>query len=323
MNKQELNNAFESFNPTEEQKQRMLANIMTQKSAMSKTSPHIWRKIYIPACGVAAAVIMFAVIYGNMTPKDITNGSYVVQNTDADVSVVSEYTENAEKNDDFPQTATKENIPNVEKSPKANINKPNENISGKVDAVKEAEIVPGEVATFALNINTASPTPRSRAVHEDMASVENVAEIAHDAMPAYGGGDASAEDVAPMFIYDDFCSEIGFDPKDRLVLPSDMIDITDTERTLWGVESPKEWDIVYQGSDSRILTMNVSQDIGQNMQYFEDEDFVKTDVNGTPSVVIFDTVSYTAYVNHEHMAYVISTTISEDELATVLRGIVR
>ena len=46
MNKQELNNVFESFNPTDEQKQRMFANIMAQKSALAKKTPvKMWKKI--------------------------------------------------------------------------------------------------------------------------------------------------------------------------------------------------------------------------------------------------------------------------------------
>ena len=98
MNKQELNSAFESFNPTDEQKQRMLNNIMAQKSVQNKKTPvQMWKKIYMPACSLAAAALIFAVISGALAPKEFTNDAYVVHNSEvanADTASAVEYTEN-------------------------------------------------------------------------------------------------------------------------------------------------------------------------------------------------------------------------------------
>ena len=323
MNKQELNNAFESFNPTEEQKQRMLANIMTQKSCMTqKVSGHIWKKIYIPACSLAAAALMFAVISGALVPKDITDNSYVVQNNENDTVVVSEYKEK-DTSFAYSDTTTQTTAEDVEKVNEISKNhsKPAKKTSDKVSATSKPEIIPGEVATFAMNINTLSHTPKARAVQEEAAVAEEIySEETH--MPAYGGdSSAVSEASAVTYTYEDFCNHIGFDVKAKLSLGEDMMDITDIERTMHSAEVPEEWDLVYQGNDDRILTINIARDVGQNMQYFESGDLVKTDVNGTAAVVMSDGVSYTAYISCDNMAYVIATNVSEDELATVLRGV--
>ena len=77
MNNQELNKAFESFNPTDEQKKRMFDNIMAQKSVSDKKTPVLmWKRIYMPACTVAAAALIFAVMSGVLAPNDVANDTY-------------------------------------------------------------------------------------------------------------------------------------------------------------------------------------------------------------------------------------------------------
>lgn len=341
MNKQELNNAFESFNPTDEQKQRMFANIMAQKSALAKKTPvKIWKKIYIPACSVAAAALMFAVISGSLVPKNITNDTYVVHNSDingTDTTVVSEYEDNIPDELYVPQKDTAEKVVSSEGVKAVEKNKPemsgntNNTAEGftaeKDTVVAEPEIIPGEVTAFAMNINTASASLRSRsvdavAVSDGVISDDMAVPVEQISAAAGGGGAAAPADEEIITVtYEEFCSGLGIDVKSALVLPDDMVDLTDTERTLYGVECADEWDLVYQGNDNRILTVNISLDMEQNMQYFENDSFIKTDFNGTSGVVIYDGASYTSYINKSGVAYTVNTNITENELADLLLGI--
>lgn len=340
MNKQELNSAFESFNPTDEQKQRMLNNIMAQKSVQNKKTPvQMWKKIYMPACSLAAAALIFAVISGALAPKEFTNDTYVVHNSEvanADTASAVEYTENGTevldtaKEDAVQNRAvaqdTKPQEHNKSAETKKKLNSDKKVVTETDSTVAEPEIIPGEVTTFAMNINTASVPLRSRSVDTDMATVADTSDVAavnDEQVAASGGGGGSASatmDSITTITYGEFCDSIGSDIKAKLTLPADMVDITDAERAVSHTDSAKEWDLVYQGEGNRILTINISSDMGQNIQYFENDSFIKTDFNGIPGVVIYDGVSYTSYMNKNSIAYVVNTNMNEAELKNLLLG---
>ncbi len=338
MNKQELYSAFESLNPTEEQKQRMLDNIMAQKSRCTqKAATQIWKKVYIPACSMVAAALMLAVVSGVLAPGNVTNDTYLTRMSEqgaTNAAVVSQYKESdkaatySDETDSIKKALSPqdEKVPEYNKSTESIIagNTSNKNEVKTDGSGPELEIIPGEVATFALNINTASVPLRSRFADEEKAPAEGTGEdvmVANDkigAVSAGGLGASGSSGGAATVTYGEFCHNIGFDIKTRLMLPHDMRDITDEQVTLLGSDSRTEWDLVYQGNDNRILTINISRDIDQNMQYFENDSFIKTDFSGTHGVVIYDGLGYTSYINDNDIAYVVNTNITEAELTSLL-----
>ncbi len=344
MNKQELNNAFESFNPTEQQKQRMLNGIMAKKNNVFDR-----RKIYIPACSVAAAALMFAMISGLLTTAPVTdNGNLVAVNTP---DVVQEVQKDIKTDEMTSSTVAKKEMVVEEKLSSEKLsyttaeNKKSENSdndSAKTDLaeperekqptakpVPEPEIIPGEVIAFALNINTASTALKSRAIDAPAVATADTAEsmVVYDGIleQANGGGGGAASGSGSAAAgcdatYQEFCTKIGSDIRDILKLPEGMTDITVLEKyTADG--SAGEWDVSYVGTDGCFVTVNICTDNQYNRQYFENESFEKTDINGTDAVIIYDGNTYTAYMDVNNISYTVTANISEQQLAELLVSI--
>ena len=339
MNKQELNNAFESFNPTEQQKQRMLDGIMSKKNNVFS-----WRKVYIPACSVAAAALIFAVTSGLLAPGDVTdNGNFVAVNTpdvvqelqkDETVSATDAKTEVAVeeeisfKKPSFTAAETKKSENSDNDSVKADLVEPVQEKQPTAKPVAEPEIIPGEVTAFALNINTASTALKSRAIDAPaVATVDTVESMVaydgSDEQGAYSGGGGGAVSgggstaAGGDVTYQEFCAKVGSDIRCALRLPEGMTDITVLEKyTADG--NADEWDISYVGADGCFVTVNICTDTQHNRQYFENESFEKTDINGTDAVIIYDGNSYTAYMDVNNISYTVTANISEQQLAELL-----
>ncbi|MBQ7901231.1 MAG: hypothetical protein IJ365_04620 [Clostridia bacterium] len=352
MNKQQLNHAFDSCNPTEEQKRRMLDNIMTKKSSNTIK----WRKIYIPATGIAAAALIFVVSSGVLAPYTAPDNNLVAVNeqTQADTSAIAEnnaaldavsqqrdvvaVTDKTSSAADSQQGVAKTNAKSdvtadsaPVKSDKAGAKSEQRN----TQTVAETEIISGEAA-LALNINTASAPVREKAANVPMMAMDAAGTltdsqaVADDSAVTSGGGSQGGSGGAAMsgdssaakgyeMTYAQFCSQTGTDIKSKISVPRDMSDITDDSKYIASAnQTVFDWDVVYTGEDARIINISISTDEQQNRQYFENNSFVKTSINGNNAVIIYDGSSYTAYVNINNAAYAVNTNITEQELAQLL-----
>ncbi len=315
MDKQ-IKSAFDTFNPTDEQKQKMFDNIK-QKAYGKKTID--FKKIYIPMATVAAAAFIFAIgsgVFNQNAPAQLQ--TQIVQNTGTDTSATvgdeKSKTDNAAFEHSFTQVQSKPE-PNVTQMPKSDQaayseanTKPQTNadniqeIIQNAEPVEDIEVVPNQATTYAaLNINTASQVPNSRMID----------------VPAQIAVQDLHENSGYEMTYEEFCQKAGIDITEIITVPGDMQNITQNQ-AYFNEGDIESWNITYIGDGARSININSSLDANANNPYFENEIFVKTEINGNKAVVFYDG-SYTAYINSKNASYSITgVEITEQELSELL-----
>ena len=320
MDKKQLNDAFDTFNPTYEQKQKMFDNI--NKQAYGKKS-FDFKKIYIPTAVVAAAAFTFAIGTGMFdTNSPINTQTHIVQNTPSDTSSAPKnenISQSCEVINDTNEVQSKDNI-NSKQQPQtvgktqsgANTNNQSniEKVLENTKPVEEKPIVPNETTNFAmLNINaepdalvnTEPDAPTGRAISEPVVT----SAMNYD------------ENAQYELTYEDFCQKIGYDITEKIAVPEDMQNTTEDKKYFNDGEI-ENWDITYMGSENRSINVNTSLDFDANSEYFENPQLEKTDINGNEAVVICSD-KYMAYMKTQNVNYsVTGTGITEQELGELL-----
>ena len=279
-------------------------------------------------------------ISGTLAPADVTdNGNLVAVNNPAvvqevgaedvvDTTVAETETAVEQQTQSAHMAYTTDNEKHIEKnnsdSVNADLTEMEQEQQPAAKPVAEPEIIPGEVTALALNINTASTALKSRAIDAPVVATADTADgvAVYDGAHPGGGAASGGGSVAAGFdvTYEDFCSNVGSDIRNILRLPAGMTDITVPEKHTADGDID-EWDVSYVGADGCFVTVNICTNTQHNRQYFENESFEKTDVNGTDAVVIYDGNSYTAYMDKNNVSYTVTSNISEQELADLLVSI--
>ncbi len=321
MDKQQLNNVFDAYNPTKEQKQKMFDNIK-QKAYGKKTID--FKKIYIPMATVAAAAFIFAIGSGVLdqnAPAQLQ--TQIVQNTTTDIAATEGDEKSKTDNTAFEHSSTQvqskpeldvTQMPKADQAAGSKANDEPQSNGGSIQQVienaqpvEDIEVVPNQATTYAaLNINTASQVPNSRMI---------------DA-PAQISAQDFHENSGYEITYEEFCQKAGIDITEIITVPSDMQNITQNQ-AYFNEGEIENWNITYIGDGARSININSSLDANASNSYFENEAFVKTDINGNEAVVFYDG-SYTAYINSENVSYSITgVEITEQELSDILVSMIK
>ena len=301
-----IKSSFDAFNPTDEQKMRMLKNIQNKAYANNVFD---FKKIYIPlACAAAAAFVFFigGGIFDTQTPNIIDTPQIVKVDPDTSKQTQTE-TKNEELKNNIQTAVVPEVNSNVAKPHTPVKAEPNnkessfEQVFESVDNNKEAT---QQETTVQLVLNS---VPQSEPY--DMAR----------SMPETAASDEQNLEQHKNVTYNEFCDELGYDIITTVKLPENMQNIT-REETEIPTEDITEWDVTFIGDGARCISINASTDMSKNDEYING-DYKKTDVNGNEAVVFYDE-NYTAYMNTQNANYkVITIDISEQEFIDILTSL--
>ena len=296
-----IKSSFDEFNPTDEQKLKMLNNIQSKAYA---TKVFDFKRIYIPMACATAAAFIFVVGGGifNNQPQQNTDVPQIVKVT-PDVPVEKPLSDD---NTSTPAETKANYTPDVqpkESSTKSEQKSEFEQVFESVDNNKPIETT----QTLQLVLNDTPDNAQSP-------MARNMVE------PASFEQDETAIEYKDV-TYNEFCDELGYDIATTVKVPDDMQNITQTENSM-PVDDAVEWDVTFIGDGARCININASTDMTKYDEYING-DYKKTDVNGNEAVIFFDE-NYTAYMNTESAGYKITTIeITEQELSEVLVSIAK
>ena len=348
-----IKSSFDTFNPTDEQKMRMLKNIESKAYANNVFD---FKKIYIPmACAVAAAFI-FMVTGGPVKDEAHNISTNQIVSVTPDVKVKTQpqnESEQIENNIEVPTAPVSQdgnaNISQTKVEVKSEINTETDQ---KQDGFKQVfESVDKNNVTNSITNKTNDADKSNNMPKEDInQNIDDNTSVEDDSiqnqqtddiqMVQLVLNDVPQSDTSPMardslqtaseehqnseveykdVTYTEFCDEIGYDVASDVKVPDDMQNITQNENRIQA-DSDMEWDVTFIGENARCININASTDMSKNDEYING-DYNKTDINGNEAVVFYDE-NYTAYMNTQNANYKITAIdVNENEFTDVLTSL--